>query len=270
VTALPLEAAANLLTDFGVKEALMLNPARRKFFEEALGEEGAKTLEIQLARLGEKAQAEGVAFKDVFVGIDLDATAATQDVTPGAPAAGTKEAPVDATATPSAAPQAAPADAQAAAPAAQAVPVADATSPVPAGEALPTAADAATGAPLPPTVEAVAQAAAGADAMKAFKDIVGEAVVAALAPLTARLELVETGISALKSSRDTEIANAIRPQVGPTGVIPPSLATSNVVVDAEAIAAVREASAQAADERNPISKHFKALTHAFQGIGEST
>lgn len=250
VTALPMVAAANLLTDFGVKEALMLNPVRRKFFEEALGEEGAKTLEAQLASLGQKAQAEGVAFKDIFVGIDLDAAT---DTTPGAPAAGTKEAPVDATATPTAA--AAPAAAPAADPAAGA--------PVAAADAMPTAADAATGAPLPPTLDAVAQE----GALKSFKDMLAGALGEALAPFVARLDAVETGIKALSETKDATIAAAIRPAVGPTATVPASLSAGNLVTDPEALAAIKAAAEQVADDKNPISPHFKALQRAYGAPG---
>jgi len=262
VTALPMVAAANLLTDFGVKEALMLNPVRRKFFEEALGEEGAKTLEAQLASLGQKAQAEGVAFKDIFVGIDLDAAT---DTTPDAPAAGTKEAPVDATALPGSVPATPTAAAAPAAAPVAAAPAADpaAGAPVAAADAMPTAADAASGAPLPPALDAVAQDAA----LKSFKDMLSGALGEALAPFASRLEAVESGMKALSETKDATIAAAIRPAVGPTGTIPASLAASNVVTDPEALAAIKAATEQVTDDKNPISSHFKALQRAYGAPG---
>jgi cation transport regulator ChaB len=262
VTALPMVAAANLLTDFGVKEALMLNPVRRKFFEEALGEEGAKTLEAQLASLGQKAQAEGVAFKDIFVGIDLDAAT---DTTPDAPAAGTKEAPVDATALPGSVPATPTAAAAPAAAPVAAAPAADPTTgaPVAAADAMPTAADAASNAPLPPSLDAVAQG----EALKSFKDMLSGALGEALAPFVSRLEAVETGVKALSETKDATIAAAIRPAVGPTGTIPASLAASNVVTDPEALAAIKAATEQVTDDKNPISPHFKALQRAYGAPG---
>jgi hypothetical protein len=134
---------------------------------------------------------------------------------------------------------------------------------VAAADAMPTAADAASNAPLPPSLDAVAQG----EALKSFKDMLSGALGEALAPFVSRLEAVETGVKALSETKDATIAAAIRPAVGPTGTIPASLAASNVVTDPEALAAIKAATEQVTDDKNPISPHFKALQRAYGAPG---
>lgn len=67
VSVLPMRKAANKLTGFGVEpQEEGMKAEQRAFIASVMGEDRAAELETQMKSLAEKAQAEGIAFKDLF------------------------------------------------------------------------------------------------------------------------------------------------------------------------------------------------------------
>ncbi len=248
ITALPLKHAANAMTAYIVEQEVPdMNAAQKEFLTEMAGPEVVARVERGLTAMKEYVDDHDIAYKALEDQLADERT-------------GTKE---DAVETPAATAEA-PAEGQVA----TAAPEAQATG-GPTGEApAATEAQPPTGEVETPSTDEQEDAAKAFDQiqlMEGMKSAFGSAVATALAPMSESLEALKAlvaqqgeTIEGLKASRDAEIADAVRPRVGPTGVQPSSQSPANVLSETEA--AGYKAAAESTDgAATPVSGYIQDL-----------
>lgn len=242
VTVLPHGAAANLLTAYfaGEEVPVAMNKAQRDFLTEVAGSERVALIERGLEGLKAYADEQGIRYKA------LEETILEQRTE-------TQEAPVDTTTT--ATEEQAPAAVAAATPPGEEEQEPAATAEAPAQPA----------ADEPPTVtdeeadeaqKAMAAAAPNIDFIEGMK----AAFAQANAPLVAQVEALQQEVAGLKATRDEQMADAIRPKIGPTTTGVPSSTTGAAPTEAEseAVKAAQE-TPPAAEIGGPVGGYIQDL-----------
>lgn len=284
VTVLPGTKAANTLTAFFAGEEVpMLTAERKAFLVEVMGEQRAKDVEEGIRALGEQAREHHIAYKDFeerlleVVGAEAGAKADAPEgmekcpecdkmVAPDEMKAHAAEEHPGASGNPFGKKDEAAADEPAPDAAHEDEPPA-ATAPTPTAEEQAEAAAtmAAAGVSAEPAEDGEKSAAAIDPLTAAFKAVL-DPVLEQLRAITATQQAQEAELVGLRASRDSAIADIVRPKVGPDfRVVPPSMSPSNIVPPDEAAALKAAGNGPAEGPASPAAAYVDDLVTLHRG-----